>query len=257
MKKPPEDDQTSPIEPPDRNQPTDRVRTVATALAGLVLPGGGFVTTLIDDLVPTGAEKERERWEDDISARTNQHSEQIAAHDEQLNPKEHVSGLVAHLAVALAQACPDGLAAKRYTPEEVYALVPDRRPEEVDDAAWELEALGLVRMTSLMGPIAWRLGLTPEFYTQLDHQIMGWSTAQDAVELAELILAEDETSADILHEKTGWTKRRFNPALRSVLQEIPESRISQAIQPDYVAPYFALTAADKVNLRRLSSQKNV
>ncbi|SCB36680.1 hypothetical protein [Rhizobium hainanense] len=249
-------DKKKPILAPSKDHPGDRLRAVATGIAGLA-PGGGFVTALIDDLVPTGEERARTDWEASISERTNEHGARLDEHDAQINPKETIDGVVAALAAALAQACPDGLGHEVYEPDEIYALFSDIPQSEIEDAVWELDALGLISVTHLMGPIAWRLRLESVFYEQLDHQVMGWATAQDAAELAQIILDTDETRAEALHENTGWSKRRFNPAFRRVLEEIGEGRISREVQPEYVARYFALMQEDRVRLKRMiRSQHN-
>jgi hypothetical protein len=80
---------------------------------------------------------------------------------------------------------------------------------------------------------------------------MAWATAQDAPDLEQIIRDTDETRSEALHENTTWSKRRFNPAFRRVLEEIGESRISREIQPDYVARHFALMQEDRARLKRL------
>jgi len=54
---------------------------------------------------------------------------------------------------------------------------------------------------------------------------------------------------------TGWSKRRFNPALRMVIEEAPLGLISNEIQPDYVTAYVILRAEDKVSLKRFIRER--
>ena len=75
---------------------------------------------------------------------------------------------------------------------------------------------------------------------------MGWDTASDAVEIARLMLAEDTGDAPTLHEKTGWCRRRFNPAFRLLLPLFPDGRIRKVIQPDYVTLGVSFAQEDKV-----------
>ena len=97
----------------------------------------------------------------------------------------------------------------------------------------------------------WRTRLTPAFYPQLDHQIMGWTTAADAVTVARLLLEKDASGVTSdLHRRTGWEKRRFNPAFGMVLERLPECRISHEFQPDYPSPYVLVLSEDRAALKR-------
>jgi hypothetical protein len=62
-----------PIKPPAKDHPDDKVRALLEA--GIeTLPFGGSVTRVVEELLPTRAQKERESWEKAISERVNLHS---------------------------------------------------------------------------------------------------------------------------------------------------------------------------------------
>ncbi|MEQ8829851.1 MAG: hypothetical protein RLW87_08590 [Alphaproteobacteria bacterium] len=237
------------IEPPKANKKRALARTVAEGVAGLA-PGGGIATGILRVTHPTKAEQDRETWEQVVSERTNEHSDRLDEHEAQLSHKETISGVTAQLIAALAKDCPDGLGHEFYDLDRLSGLLLDEDRQELEDAAFELEALGLVDFhRSINGP--WRLSLSPDFYEQVDHQVMDWATEEDAIALARLMLELDTGNAPTLHEKTGWPKRRFNPALRYLLPLFPEGRVRRVIQPDYVTMGVALAPEDKAALRRL------
>lgn len=237
-----------PIEPPANDKARALTRAVAEGLAGLA-PGGSIAANIVKVTHPPKADQDRTAWEQDISKRTNEHTERLDRHEEQLSHKETITGTTARLTATLARDCPDGLGHKLYTLDDIAALLPDEDRQDLEDAAYELETFDLALFRrSINGP--WHMSLTPAFYEQLDHQVMGWNTAKDAILLADLMLAEDTGNAPTLHEKTGWPKRRFNPALRCLLPLFPNGRIRKVLQPDYVTLGIVLVPEDKAALRR-------
>jgi len=248
-----EDEKQKPLVAP-QEPPADRVRTVVSAVAQLA-PAGGFLTALVDDIIPTGAERERRVWEGAISKRTNEHSERLADHQALLRPEEKLQGVTATVAVALANDCPNGLGRKQYELKALGELCPGITSEDLADAIYELKALDLVHMTAFVGG-HWYATLAERFYEQIDHQVMGWSTSADAVEIAKLILEHNIGRASQLHELTGWTARRFNPALRQVLDIFPPGRVSRERQPHYVSSYVAMISEDRVALRRFIKSRS-
>lgn len=196
-----EKDDRKPIEPPGTDKKRALARTVAEGVVGLI-PGGSIAAGVVRVTHPPKAEQDRESWQKAISERTNEHNGRLDRHDEQLSPRETVSGTTARLIAALARNCPDRLGHKHYTLDMIVESLPGEDRQELEDAAYELETYGLVDIhRSLNGP--WHLSLTPEFYEQVDHQVMGWDTASNAVEIALFMLAEDTGNAPTLHEKTG------------------------------------------------------
>lgn len=236
------------IEPPATGKTRALTRAIAEGAAGLV-PGGGIAANIMKVTHPPKADQERAAWEQDISERSNEHTDRLDHHEEKLSHEESISGTTARLTVTLAQDCPDGLGHKLYTLDDIAALLPDEDRQYLEDAAYELEAFGLVLFRrSISGP--WRMSLTPAFYEQLDHQVMSWNTVKDAIALAKLMLAEDTGNAPALHKKTGWSKRRFNPALRHLMPLFPDGRIRKVLQPDYVTLGIVLAPEDQAALRR-------
>jgi hypothetical protein len=240
-------DPKKPIDAPRPDAKRELTRAVAEAIAQ-TNPLTGGLARIYQTTHPSKSEQDRQAWREAISTRTNENSAQLDQHEEILRPTEELTGVTAHLIDALARACPDGMARKAFAFAEIGALLPDAGPQELEDAGYELETLGLVELLPGEGP--WRLRLKPVFYTQFDHQVMGWNTEGDAAEIARLIVEDENGNAARLHAKTGWSKRRFNPAFRRVLELFPEGRISATLQPDYASPEAIYDRSDKPALMR-------
>ena len=129
----------------------------------------------------------------------------------------------------MAKACPDGLGHEEFDIGALCRLLPETDRQDIEDATADLEVLGLVERECFVGK-HWHIRLTPDFYLQLDHQIMGWDNKADAVTVARLLLASSGAASD-LHRQTGWEKRRFNPAFRIVLRRFPPGKSSRSFSP--------------------------
>lgn len=246
-------DDRRPIKPPEKNHPDDKVRTVVEAALGVV-PGGGSIAKLAGDLIPTRAQKARGEWEVTISERTNENSERLDQHAQVLAPTTTLTGVSSDLAVALARAPGDGMAGGGLTLDDLCKLLPEADRKTVDEAAFELSALGLVDIQRAIGK-QWWLRLNQRFYEQVDHQVMGWDTEDDARTLAGLLLdcgGSERTS--VLQSASDWEKRRFNPAFQLLLQFIPDGRVSRELQPDYPSSSVFLLAEDRALLRRFIAE---
>lgn len=168
-------------------------------------------------------------------------------------PKESLTGVAVKLAVALAQAPGDGMHEKARSLDEIVVLLPGEDTQAVEEAVFELESLGLVKITRAIGK-HWWLRLTQLFYEQVDHQVMGWNTNEDARTLAKLLLEDESRTATVrLHESSGWGKRRFNPAFQALINQIPDERISKERQPNYPSNSLFLLPEDRARLRRFVS----
>jgi hypothetical protein len=58
-----------------------------------------------------------------------------------------------------------------------------------------------------------------------------------------------------LHFKSGWEKRRFNPAFRYLLPLFADGRVRRVIQPDYPSLGVVIAAEDRAALRRFVASR--
>ena len=246
-------EERKPIMPPAGDKKRELTRGIVEAAVELA-PGGSFVTNILHVTVPPKSDKGRDQWQKAISERTNENTGRLDEHEHLLKPTATLTGTAAQIAVALAKACPNGLGYERYDLDALSMLLPNVRREEIEDATADLESLGLVERERYLGK-HWFIRLMPAFYVQLDHQIMGWDSTADAVTLARLLVEKDISGATAdLQKKTGWEKRRFNPAFRVLLGMFPEGRVSRQIQSDYPASYVHILPEDRARLRRFIAE---
>lgn len=244
-------DDSDKLKPPSHDHPDDKIRAVVEAGIDLV-PLGSTVTRLAGELFPKQAEKQRQKWEVDVTGRTNEHTDRLDEHEEIISPKTTITGLGAKLLVALAQAPGDGMAGRGLSLDELAKLLPDEDKQSIEDAVFDLENLGLVTLWRALS--SWSLRLTPMFYEQIDPQVMGWDTHTDAVTLGNLLVADETRGRTaVLHEASGWDKRRFNPAFEMLLRHVPQGLISREIQPHYPSSSIVMTPEVRASLRRFIS----
>lgn len=237
------------ITPPERSLSAGVSRRIAKGALGAVPIAGSVLSELADALLPDAAAIEREHWENNVSHGVNTAHDRLDGLEDAGTRKETVGGLPAQVAKLLIEQCPDGLH-RQWVDVPSLARQLETDDASVLDAIGELQIYGLVETRSLINAPR-RVRLTASAYAQLDHQIMGWSTSEDARHVAGLALKMGESirTAD-LHQSTGWEKRRFNPACAEVLSFVLDGPVSAEIQPDYPTRFFCLSPSDRARLRR-------
>jgi hypothetical protein len=243
-----------PIKPPTKDHPDDRARVPLEAALSII-PGMSGALKLLGEWFPTQAQTSRGKWEGAVTARTNDHAERLDGHEQVLNPTTTLTGVAVQLAVALARAPGNGMAGQGRMLADLCALLSDVDRKEVEQAAFELNSHGLVKIDRAIGRDNWWLRLTQAFYEQVDHQVMDWgsSTLEDARYLAKLLLEEEAREwTPTLHVASGWELRRFNPAFQALLRVIPDERVSREVQPDYPARSLTLIPEDQAALQKFA-----
>jgi len=96
---------------------------------------------------------------------------------------------------------------------------------------------------------------TLDLFTTFDPIAVGSDPTADAVELATIVIAgAEDVDVAALHEKSGWSKRRFNPALALVTKQIDDGHVSKTLDGNYPTRWFHVSAADRVALKRFISR---
>lgn len=135
---------------------------------------------------------------------------------------------------------------------EAFANV-ERR--DLDDALAGLEADGYVSLMKFIGGELPRISTTAELFADFDPLTLGTDPAADASELVDRILPNDRTiGVEELHKETGWELRRFNPAMCYILGFIDSGHVSRGGTSEYPARGFAVTADERIALRRFQQQ---
>lgn len=136
--------------------------------------------------------------------------------------------------------------AKAFASEEPAALI---------EAIAELEMDGYLTTIALLNREIPPLRPTVDLYVTFDPYAMKTDPLTDAAELTKAILAgDDSVRVKALHEASGMTLRRFNPALALVIANIDDRRVSQEINTPYPTGSFFMMATDRVTLKRFLSR---
>lgn len=207
---------------------------------------GGPISRLLDEALPSVADQKRHAWEESATDRINENTGRI---DEVTGERSvSITGFPAELLLALVKDCPDGLCSKRYELSELLEIFPENSKEEIQEASYELEQYGLLRVTDLVN--GWMVRLDEGVYEQVDQPFMGWNPLEDAVTLAKLMVEKNEGTAAVLRAQLDWPTRRFNPAQRIIVPIVPEGCVRRPIQSDYVSVGIGITAESRAALRR-------
>jgi hypothetical protein len=207
-----------------------------------IVPGGGIATALGRAAVPPREEVERDRWTGEITARVNEH-------DRALRPTLTIEGTSAALALWLVRESRDGLRDPHLGLDDLMAgLGADHPKQKIREAAEELEAYGLAHLTKYIGGMHVRP--TALLFEKLDPQIKGWNPEDDARVLARMAVEAEDIRLRDLEERSGFERRRFNPAASILLSMFDPKDVSGELQPDYPAGYAFLSGGTRAKLRR-------
>lgn len=238
-------DEPREIKPPQKRPVSTATRNMVEAAVEAV-PFAGVATALSRAAFPPAEEKDRDRWAGEVTSRVNEI-------DKALRSEVIITGTTAALAEWLVRASPDGLYEPHVTMEQAAeALGDEHLVQAVDEAAEELEGYRLVRLSRYMGGATirpeWRL------FAALDPQVKNWDVEADARTLAVLVVVEKSFSAAELERRSGFERRRFNPALSKLLTMFDPNMVSKEIQPHYPTSYAHVTGGTRARLRRFIQQ---
>lgn len=162
---------------------------------------------------------------------------------------DHLSELAQRLGRHMAEQCVDGMPG--HFDDELLEAFSDATRDEVKIALAELKADGLVELSPVIGPKLPRIRTTYDLFVAADPAVTGHDPEADAVVLARM-MAEDTKLGHVpsLEERTGWPRRRFNPAVGLLLQLFPKGRYREVIQNEYPTLGFLITEDEVVSLQR-------
>lgn len=231
------------IEPPKKHPVRKVVRGATVFVIGLVPYVGAPLAAAVNTL-PSLEERELEQWFEDATKLLN-------SHERRLRKEIVLSGTTAALAEWLVRASENGLNDPRMELEEISSALGAEHPlRDVADAAHELQDYGLVKLSTYLGgglvSPTWRL------FAELDLPLMGWSTKDDAIALAEIALQSEDSFQlrDLEAKGEIIPRRRFNPAVSMMLSCFEERGLSQEIQAEYPTTQAFFFGSSRSKLRK-------
>lgn len=165
-----------------------------------------------------------------------------------------VSVLAARVAQYLVHASSDGRKG-HVESDGLCDALSDVDHRSLGEAIAELDLDGYLTTLSVTNRRLPHLSLTVEFFASFDPYFSGFDPSEDAIQLAERALANDDSVSVVeLHTDIGWPIRRFNPALQVLIEQIDDRRLSKTVDLTYPTRHFYLGAEDRVALRRFIAE---
>lgn len=164
-----------------------------------------------------------------------------------------ISDLAVQVGKWIAAKSEDGLTGP-INDEELQAAFSDLDFRELEEAIAELSSDGYLVTTPIMGSGLPRISATLDLFATFDPIADIGDPVADSLILVEVVLkGEDSVGVSDLHKQTGWSIRRFNPAVGMVIAQVDERRVGREMQNQYPSLYFALDPEDRVALKRYAA----
>lgn len=229
----------------------DKKRSIARALAEAILgelPISGAIMRIFEETHPSKYKVEIEQWRRGLTDRVNEHDTVLNKLTQVLEPTIKISDHATAVALAICRLSESGLPDP--VPLEAIATnTPELSMPQVESALYELQELRFVSTK----PGLIRIRPTLDLFRAFDPAVFETVPDQDAKQLARAVLDNRSLqNVRLLHQHTGWTLRRFNPALCSLLEHVNQDLISREIQPDYPTTHFSLDGGSEFHLKRLA-----
>lgn len=162
-------------------------------------------------------------------------------------------GLLAwRIAAWTAEQCTDGMA-NFVSREKLREAFSDNTEEELCEAIAELDADGFIQTSPDFGSRLPIYRPLLDLYLHFDRFAFGTDSIADAVKVAELALAgDDSVGVSDMFKKTGWDRRRFNPILAYVAAQVHDGRVSRTMDAEFPVRFFHLMAEDRLAIKRFA-----
>lgn len=124
----------------------------------------------------------------------------------------------------------------------------------LEEAVAELSTDGYITTTSTMAHHLPYIRPTLELFSAFDPIAEMGKPVEDSLILIEKVLQQESVDVGALHKETGWSVRRFNPAVGLVISQLDDKSVSREMQPTYPARWFRISAEDRVALKRYAAR---
>ena len=175
--------------------------------------------------------------------------EAISTENEQMPSDLKISPIAFRLAKWIGQASKDGQA-DQVDIKALAAAFSDVEENLLEEAVAELSMEGYVTTSFTMAHKLPRIKTTAELFATFDPILGLGNPVQDTLALVELVLTQQSVRVEALHQETGWTIRRFNPAVALLIAVLNDKSVSREVEPKYPARWLRISAEDRVALKR-------
>ena len=138
--------------------------------------------------------------------------------------------------------------------DALMAAFSDVEETQMEEAIAELKIDGYITTEGYLNslPTVWA---ELELFATFDPILSVGNPVADSLIVANIVLnGEESVGVQELHQQTGWSLRRFNPAAALVIAHVDPRRVSQECQNEYPARFFFVAAEDRVALKRYTAK---
>ena len=133
------------------------------------------------------------------------------------------SPAVSAVAKLLVEESKNGLTADPSSSIGAIAKAAKLNPEDAEDAIYELEERGFLRIDKFVGarPSQYHVRTMPSLFVEFDRHFMGWDGVEDAIQIATDMVNDKKftTNPEEMAKRYGWSHRRLNPALKYLVDK--------------------------------------
>ncbi|MCA0356037.1 MAG: hypothetical protein LCH78_03960 [Proteobacteria bacterium] len=242
------------IEAPKENKRKAAVRVIAEALAQAT-PVTAGLAGIYRFTHPSEMERALEVWRGEVTAAVNNLEARVQVIETHITPRLTIGEKALALALWLTSKSENGLC-DPIDFDDLRLAFPDVSKPDLEEACFELEHLGFVETSAVLGQAVYSLTPAYTLFWAFDPVVMTTNPLDDAREIARELIADSSLGTIFrLDEKLGWQRRRLNPAIARVMPLI--SIKSNEIQNRYPTPAFVIGSEDRFRLRRFVQEAEV
>lgn len=239
-----------PVKLPDVDPKRQIARKLAEALVSEIPFAGGPLAALFSVTHPGKAEQLHAVWQYDITNAINNIESVVS----QLIPTVTISDSASAVGIWISRNSELGRSSSIEF-STIIAAFPDASKLELEDACGELEHLGLLVLSGVIGRKIFLVRPTSLFFQVFDPISFEEANPRaDAAILARFILAGDEGVRAIdMTAHFGWAPRRLNPALAILSEIISDGSQSAEINRSFVTTSIRPQPRDRAALRSFAN----
>lgn len=242
------------ISPPDPNvKRTLARRLVESAIVQIPIAGAPLIALYSVTHRPQ-AEIIVEKWQREVCSTINDQAarlEQIEKAILELVPTIEISDEAAAIALVLAKSCKYGHGYEDFGVSFLKDDFLESNDKELVEYCGELAHLGLVKMESLgLGDQEYSIKPLVSLFEIFDPiAFEDRDVRRDAAILAKHLTEQEHLNSREYISNSGWSYRRYNPALSIVCKMLDERRISQTIYEEFYTGDCFTTPDERAALR--------
>lgn len=245
------------IYPPDPNLKMSLARRLVESVVVQIPIAGAPLVALYSVTHRTQAEMIVEKWQRELCSTVNDHDariKQIERAITELILAVEISSEASAIALVLSKSSVYGHGYERFDLGSLKEDFPAADHKELVEFCGELAHLGLVELESLgIGSQEYSVKPLTSLFEVFDPiAFEGRDVRRDAAFLANHLADNEHINSREFIDESGWSYRRYNPALSIVCQMLSERRISRTVYQEFYSGHCFTTPHERAALREFA-----